>query len=538
MSTAAPVDCKSPTPPPRFTPSRPPGRSSSRRPTAVILIVSLILAGILRQFAATEQLSFSKTRGRAESRSTFGNMDSFALALLLGGLRGPLVMFLWASSESQKIDRNLEDFDTKVEWIRLLQPEFDTVHIYQIWNKAYNVSAMMASPANKYSIIMEALDYAHSVDAERPGDVNILNSTANVLGGKLGSTNLAEFPFYSRQFRAESLTPANREKFYGHVMRLDKWKPLLTDANMIRPDLLEPNHPRPADVSRNAEWNDGSELQYLGALAPFPYGLSPTAMSYNYAKRAEVAMNAEGQKPLQMSEMVVDSRPGIQLKAWMEDESHMGREQESAAFGIPAVAGKADPAVDAVSPSDTLKDRAALDAAIYYFDSAVRVSRLGVTEYLRHLNKPEFAMRSAIYRSHIADLTAGEAMYQADHDYLIACLLSDKSERNALLLKASENYSKAMIIYEHTVLDYFMEDEGLFPAAPNAPRVLPANIRNKNDVAKLSDDLVSNAYDKATGIVSHMALGAQVYRDERGQYASQIQRCRTRMNLIHDERQK
>src|ERR1019366_4131613 len=97
--------------------------------------------------------------------------------------------------------------------------------------------------------------------------------TSNVYSGKLGSPNLAEFPFYSRQFRAESLTPANRDKLYGRVMRLDKWKPLLTDTNMIRPDLLEPNHPRPADVPPNAEWNDGSELQYLSVFAPFPYGL-------------------------------------------------------------------------------------------------------------------------------------------------------------------------------------------------------------------------------------------------------------------------
>jgi hypothetical protein len=536
MTTATPIETKSPAS--RPVPSRQARRSSSRGPTALILIISLIVAGVLRQFAATEQAGFSKTPGRAESRSTFGNMDSFALALLLGGLRGPLVMFLWSSSESQKIDRDLEDFDTKVEWIRLLQPEFDTVHIYQIWNKAYNVSAMMASPANKYSVIMEALDYAHNVDSERPGDVNILNSTANVYGGKLGSPTLAEFPFYSRQFRAESLTPANRERIYGHVARLDKWKPLLTDDNRIRPDLLEPDHPRPGDVAQSAEWNDGSELQYLKAFSPFPCGLSPTAMSYNYAKRAEVATNAEGQKPLQMSEMVIDSRPAIQLRAWMEDESHMARERESAAFGIPAVAGKSDPALDAVKASDPVKDRQALDAALYYYDSAVRVSREGIKEYHRHLSKPEFAMRSAVYRSHIADLTAGESIYQADHDYLAAALTSDKSARDELLLKASENYFKAMITYEHTVLDFFMEDEALFPTGANSVRVLPSTYHNKNDVAGLPDEYVSAAYDKATGIATHLALGAQTYRDERSQYAAQIDRCRTRMNLIIDERKK
>ncbi len=85
-------------------------------------------------------------------------MNSFALALLLGGLRGPLVMVLWSTSENQKVDKNLEDFDTKVEWIRLLQPEFDTVHLFQIWNKAYNISVQMASLPNRYAAILDALD--------------------------------------------------------------------------------------------------------------------------------------------------------------------------------------------------------------------------------------------------------------------------------------------------------------------------------------------------------------------------------------------
>ena len=65
-------------------------------------------------------------------------------------------MYLWSTSETQKIDRDLADFDTKVEWIRLLQPEFDTVHLFQIWNKAYNISVLMASPADKYTTIMQA----------------------------------------------------------------------------------------------------------------------------------------------------------------------------------------------------------------------------------------------------------------------------------------------------------------------------------------------------------------------------------------------
>ena len=34
-------------------------------------------------------------------------------------VRGPLVMVLWSKVENQKIDRDLEDVDTMIEWIRL-----------------------------------------------------------------------------------------------------------------------------------------------------------------------------------------------------------------------------------------------------------------------------------------------------------------------------------------------------------------------------------------------------------------------------------
>ena len=83
-------------------------------------------------------------------------MDSFALGLMLGGLHGPLVMFLWINTENQKQDQDLQDLDTKLELIRLLQPDFDPVIIYQIWNKAFNLSVQVSDVRNKYAVILDA----------------------------------------------------------------------------------------------------------------------------------------------------------------------------------------------------------------------------------------------------------------------------------------------------------------------------------------------------------------------------------------------
>ena len=109
----------------------------SRLPIAAALAGSLIASAGARELAGWDRGRTIPTRGSAATDSTsLSGMNSFALGLLLGGLRGPLVMFLWTDSENNKTNRDLDGVNTEIEWIRLLQPEFDSVHLFQIWNKA------------------------------------------------------------------------------------------------------------------------------------------------------------------------------------------------------------------------------------------------------------------------------------------------------------------------------------------------------------------------------------------------------------------
>src|SRR3954463_7822522 len=152
----------------------------SRLPIVVLLIASLVVVGFTRQWAEADRTHGPGALPAASGTAGLSRMNSYALALLLGGLRGPLVMFLWPSAEEQKQEKNLEDFDTKIEWIRMLQAEFDTVHIFQIWNKAYNISVQMANLGNKYRTILDALEYARSVDEEKPNDINIIYAIGGI----------------------------------------------------------------------------------------------------------------------------------------------------------------------------------------------------------------------------------------------------------------------------------------------------------------------------------------------------------------------
>src|SRR3954454_4297756 len=194
MTAAAPADppsSSSTSPSPVAAAMRPRGRGR----IAAVLIVALLASAWLQQ-AAYSFRSDAINRGRPKGvpgASRLANLDSYSLALLLGGLRGPLVMFLWTSSEAQKSDRDLESFGTKVEMIRLLQPEFDSVHLFQIWNLAYNVSVQYASNANKYGAILDAIDYGRRADQLSPDNISLISAIGGVYADKLGGSTEKEY---------------------------------------------------------------------------------------------------------------------------------------------------------------------------------------------------------------------------------------------------------------------------------------------------------------------------------------------------------
>ena len=440
-------------------------RRATRLPLVAVMIISIVAAGFLRA-AATNFQEARRGGAAGHSASALGSMNSFALALLLGGLRGPLAMVLWATSEAQKADRNLEDFDTKVEWIRLLQPEFDTVHMFQIWNKAYNVSVQMASLPNRYAAILDALDYAGEVDKSRPENVNIQNAIAQVYSNKLGTPH-SEKLFYRRWIREQSFIPKDwkpGERREQPAWQRRRMEPKVDAQGRILPHLLEPkpHRKRPGGLAPDAEWNNGAELQYLEKYQPFPYGISTFALAYNYAKRAQIIQRVDKQSPLQVSDAVVDSRPAVELKTWAEDEWERGRVGEFTACGGTAPAERLDMEMPtAALPADpkSIVNADAAREAIYSYDMTQRLGADAQAEYREHLANPLYLDRGTTYRSHVDSVIAMGRLAAADRDYLKAALLSanDPSREN-LLTEAARQYQEAIGAYQLVVLKYYITD--------------------------------------------------------------------------------
>jgi hypothetical protein len=532
-------------------------RRRARRAVVVAMLAGLLGAAGARhwamslqaQAAASSPYAVRAGAGAGKASSTIGTLDSYTMVLLLGGLRGPLVMYLWASSENQKNERDLEDFDTKVELIRQLQPEFVSVHLFQIWNKGYNISAQAPSLPAKYGIILDALEYGYEVDRGRPNDMNILLALNQMFQHKLGASG-QDSVYYRRRIRSDTkYRPADPPLGVGVLrMRMD---PMLGPDGNLLPKLDQPTTPRPAGLPARvrlpadredrlrkvterlgvtvpqdkilrsgdgrtvawtisepdaiklaaalnpddpantwaadiavilADWNDGSDFQYLRQYAPYRYGLGPLSIGYNYAKRAQVLLNTTGQKPAQYSRAVIDSKPPLELKGWGDEEFERGAIAEMT--GLKAV----------VQPdwwAYGKLNREALEEARDAFGLSARVYADAVAEYARHLNRTDPTIgideddltpqseggrmrRLYSYDSHIEELKARGFMSRADKHLADAMLETDPVRRRDALKRARVFYGQAAYRAKFLELRYFTPGELLddaFAPAPGMPRL-------------------------------------------------------------------
>jgi len=487
----------------------------SRGAITIVLIISLIAAAGLRQWAENLRLSATTAGGQAVagSRQSLSSMPSFALALLLGGLRGPLVMVLWTSSESQKAEKDLEDFDTKVEWIRLLQPEFDTVHMFQIWNKAYNISVQMASQANKYSAILDALDYARSVDRDRPNDINIVFETGRIYFDKLG--NSQEKEYYHKRVREDTkwrVLPKRREGW--RRTRLD---PMLDEKGYL---LTTPT----TEGQRAA----ADELAYLKRYEPFPYGLSPLAISMPYYVRSE-QLQKQGQRHLQVSMSVVDSRPALALKFWAEEEWERGRRSEFAAFGRQGQLPPTDvehriqlelPTAD-VKPDTSAADAEAFKEAIFDYELAARLCGDSGEEYRRHLQDEDYKVNYITYKEAMDHVRGIQHLMLGDAAYLKAMENAGSSSARTALDQAVDAYRKAIRYFSVQELRYYVD-------AAFVEKL-------KYDTASvdmLSDERIAELMGQIHKAVENGSIGVDPNRETRTEYDHYIARAATRLQLV------
>ena len=258
-----------------------------------------------------------------------------------------------------------------------------------------------------------------------------------------------------------------------HVIAMDEGKVLRIEA--AAGDV-------PGVLFLYSDFNDGSELQYLPRYQPYRYGLSPLALGFNYAKRAQVLMTLGGQVPEQMGKTVVDTKPGQELRQWADEEWGRASDAEQRVFGkpsnpsasqserqMPTAKSRLGEAVFSTSAkgAEAGPAREALQAALDGYRLAARLSRDSRGEYYRHLNNPEFYINHfQDYSSTIDGLRAEESLLSGDYNYLTALRAGDRGDeaaRRQAIESAAGHYHDAVFAYQYLVLRYYVPAELLKP---------------------------------------------------------------------------
>lgn len=431
----------------------------------VALVITLLMSATSQKLAVFERQRLLRTPAGGTGGPSLASMDSYALALLLGGMRGPLVMFLWMQSEAQKEAKDLEGVETQIEWIRLLQPEFDTVHLFQIWNKAYNISVQMASLANKYAVILDALDYARSVEKQRPDNVNILMSMASIFNDKFANSH--EKDYYRKRIREDSMYRPMQKESRAAGVRPTRFDSILDEKGYLRPELIKPRisllTPGKAPTTKESLTDnyDGSELQYAKKYQPYPYGVPAYALAYNYYQRCKALQNEAGQRHIQITPIVVDSRPPLVLRAWADEEWELAARAEDRLLGLNVPVDRLDAIVESAN-IDPLKltgeqlkaRRAELDKALYHYGMSLRVNADSEAAFREHFANPAYQMHVDMYRSHLEHLVASRTLLAADRDMLEAATATGAA-RADLVKSARDNYRQALRLFRIIRLRYY-----------------------------------------------------------------------------------
>ncbi len=88
--------------------------------------------------------------------------------LLMGGLRGIAVDFLWARAIARNEEKKYYELLTINNLIAKLQPNFPAVWIFQAWNMAYNIAHEWDAPQNKWKWIHNGLNFAKKGAMKNP----------------------------------------------------------------------------------------------------------------------------------------------------------------------------------------------------------------------------------------------------------------------------------------------------------------------------------------------------------------------------------
>ena len=148
----------------------------------------------------------------------------------LGGFRGILADVLWMRAGTLQDEGRYFELVQLSDWIAKLQPRSPAIWAYHAWNMAYNLSALMAAPAEKWRWVRSGIVLLRDEGmAANPGSPRLHQELAWIFLHKLGTDYDANAEYYRAQWAAEvdagavPLDPALVRQIEADIAPLD-WR--------------------------------------------------------------------------------------------------------------------------------------------------------------------------------------------------------------------------------------------------------------------------------------------------------------------------
>ena len=122
----------------------------------------------------------------------------------LGGFRGILADVLWMRAGALQDEGRYFELVQLSDWIAKLQPRSPAIWAYHAWNMAYNISALMASPAEKWRWVRNGIVLLRDEGmVSNPGSARLHQELAWLFLHKLGTDYDSSAEYYRAQWAAE-----------------------------------------------------------------------------------------------------------------------------------------------------------------------------------------------------------------------------------------------------------------------------------------------------------------------------------------------
>lgn len=161
--------------------------------------------------------------------------------VILGGFRGLIADLFWLRASYLQDEGRYMELVQLSDWITKLEPRNTEVWSYHAWNMAYNVSAMMSDPEEKWRWVQNGIRLLRDEGLDcNPGDPQLYWNLGWMFQHKIGASADSAHEFYKAKWAAEmaALFEGERPDYAALASQPEKAR-VLRETYRLAPETMQ-----------------------------------------------------------------------------------------------------------------------------------------------------------------------------------------------------------------------------------------------------------------------------------------------------------